>query len=137
MGLDFHGRWRLLPACEVCRGLAPGCSESGCRQCWGCGTVLHGVCAGLASWPLGPFHCPNCKKTFASHGLHDITLDDKLLHVVCGGDPAELSEVDRERCERVATWWRWIDGQLWTGVGRHRRVPPIAERATLVRWASE
>ena len=99
--------------------------------------MLHGVCTGLASWPLGPFHCPNCKKTFASHGLHDITLDNKLLHVVCGGDPAELSEVDRERCERVATWWRWIDGQLWTGVGRHRRVPPIAERATLVRRASE
>ena len=71
---------------------------------------LHRVCAGLERWPEGPFHCPNCRKAFASSGLHDITLDDPLMHVVCGGDPAGLKESDQERCARVATWWEWLDG---------------------------
>ena len=64
---------------------------------------LHRVCAGLEWWPEGPFHSPNCGKAFASSRLHDITLDDPLMHVVCGGDSAGLKESDQERCARVAT----------------------------------
>ena len=71
---------------------------------------LHRVCAGLEQWLEGPFNCPNCCKAFASSGLRDITLDDPLMHVVCGGDPAGLKESDQERCARVATWWEWLDG---------------------------
>ena len=110
VGLDYHGKRRLLPACEVCAGLAPGCSVTGYRQCWGCGVSLHRVCAGLEWWPEGPFYCANCCKAFASSGLRDITLDDPLMHVVCGGDPAGLKESDQEQCTRVATWWEWLDG---------------------------
>ena len=64
-------------------------------------------------------------------------MDAPLMHVVCGGDLAELKESDRERCEKVSAWWEWRDGQLWTAKGRWRRVPPIVKRARLTRAAAE
>ena len=33
VGRDFLSCWQLLPPCEVCGGLAPGCAEHGCWQC--------------------------------------------------------------------------------------------------------
>ena len=71
---------------------------------------LHKVCAGLEHWTEGPFHCANCCKAFAFSRLRDITLDDPLMHVVCGGDPVGLKVSDQEHCARVATWWEWLDG---------------------------
>ena len=85
VGLDYHGRERLLVLCEVCGRVAAGCATMCCRQCRGCGYVLHRICAGLGEWPLGPFHCNNCWKQLASKGILDVTLDTLLMHVVCGG----------------------------------------------------
>ena len=31
VGLDYLGCQTLLPPCEVCGGLAPGCAATGCR----------------------------------------------------------------------------------------------------------
>ena len=85
VGLDYHGHSRMLQPCEVCGGTVAGCAASGCRQCWGCGHVLHRICAGLVEWPRGPFHCHRCRQHFATTGVRDVTLDGPLMHVVGGG----------------------------------------------------
>ena len=45
---------------------------------------MHRVCAGIAEWPLGPFHCHNCYRQLAAKGVRDVTLDRPLMHAVCG-----------------------------------------------------
>ena len=107
VGLDYHGRQHLLPPCEVCCGLAPGCAATGCQQCWGCGCTLHRVCAGLVEWPTGPFHCKHCRRQLAMQGVRDVTLDLPLMHVVCGGALTDLEYHDRAQCQRSAGWFQW------------------------------
>ena len=107
VGLDYHGKRQLLPACEVCAGLAPGCAVTVYRQCWGCRVSLHRVCAGLVEWPTGPFHCKHCRRQLAMQGVRDITLDGPLMHVVCGGALIDLEDHDRAWCQRLAGCFQW------------------------------
>ena len=97
--------------------------------------MLHRVCAGVAEWPQGPFHCKHCLHRYNAQGVQDVTLDRALMHVVAGGALGDLEDRDRARCQRSAAWFRW-DGQLWTVAGGERRIPPLAERVQLVRKAA-
>ena len=65
------------------------------------------VCAGLVEWPMGPFHCKHCRCQLAMQGVHDVTLDLPLMHVVCGSALADLEDHDRARCQRSAGWFQW------------------------------
>ena len=84
-----------------------GCAGSGCKQCWGCGQVLHRICAGLVEWPPGPFHCSHSPQQFTMSWVRDITLDGPLMHVVGGGVVLDLAEKDQTCCKRAAAWFHW------------------------------
>ena len=84
-----------------------GCAGSGCKQCWGCGHMLHCICTGLVEWPHRPFHCSHCCQHFITTGVRDITLDHPLMQVVGGGAVLDLAEKDQTRCKCVAAWLNW------------------------------
>lgn len=50
--------------------------------------------------------------------------------------PPHLSDDLGVRVQRAASWLQWDNGQLWNVSEGRRRIPPIAERHTLVEEAA-